>query len=317
MYHPYFRGKQYELITIRELAPLLQAAGFRPIIEPVREGLGKHPSGLEKALMAVAAYGGGAVVIVNPHHGELSGTPALTQMLNTTLALPGISAGILLKTDITMNAVMAYYNEHIAHTPVFIHAGFRDAKGLADRLGRLTKNQSHVFFESSSGKLYQKHFKDAFRVLLRDGFNRQRRNLDYDFVEPFSDLHVTYRDEGMDGFGDFLIVGDEYTDSGGPAYVVAIHLTFIDPDQDDSMQIYHFKSKRGGTQKDPAGKFKEALTEMINTLDAPGSKVLETDAVKEFRRLHQAGHFPGLGVVKKLSMGHHIETLAHYFNSAA
>jgi hypothetical protein len=311
MYHPYFRGKQYELITIRELAPLLHSAGFRPIVEPVREGLGKRPSGLEKALMAVAESGGRAIVIVNPHHGELSGTPALTQMLNTTLGLPGISAGILLRPGIPLDAVMAYYNEHIAHTPVFIHEGFRNAKGLVDRLGTLTKNQSHVFFESS-GKLYQKHFKDAFRVLLRDGFNRQRRNSDYDFVEPFSDLHVTYPDEGMDGFGDFLIVGDDYIESGGPAYVVAIHLTFIDPDQDDSMQIYHFKSKRGDTQKDPAGKFKEALTEMINTLDAPGSKVLETDAVKEFRLLHQKGHFPGLGYVKKLSMSHHIETLAHY-----
>ena len=49
MYHPYFRGKQYELITIREMAPLLKTAGFRPIIEPVREAL----SGLHKALDAV------------------------------------------------------------------------------------------------------------------------------------------------------------------------------------------------------------------------------------------------------------------------
>ena len=141
--------------------------------------------------------------------------------------------------------------------------------------------------------------------------------MDYAFVEPFSDLHVTYPEEGMDGFGDFLIVGDDYTESGGPAYAVAIHLTFIDPDQDDSMQIYHFKSKRGDTQKDPAGKFKEALTEMINTLDAPDSKVFQTDAVKEFRSLHQKGHFPGLGYVKKLSMSHHIETLANYFTAAA
>lgn len=315
MYHPYFRGKQYELITIRELAPLLHAAGFRPIVEPVREGLGKRPSGLEKALRAVSESGGKAIIIVNPHHGELSGTPALTQMLNSTLGLPGISAGILLKPDISLDVVMAYHNEYIAYSPALIHAGFSDAKGLVDRLGALTKDETHIFF-NSSGKLYQKHFKEAFRVLLRDGFNRQRRNIDYDFVEPFSDLHVTFPDEGMDGFGDFLIVGDDYSESGGPAYAVAIHLTFIDPDQDYAMQIYHFKSKRGDTQKDPAGKFKEALTEMINTLDAPGSKVLETDAVKEFRLLHRKGHFPGLGYVKKLSMSHHIETLANYFGGA-
>jgi hypothetical protein len=136
-------------------------------------------------------------------------------------------------------------------------------------------------------------------------------------VEPFSDLHATFTDEGMDGFGDFLIVGDDYSETGGPAYAVAIHLTFIDREQDDSMLIYHFKSQRQDTPTDPAGKFAEALAEMMTTLNARGSKVLETDAVKEFRMLHKQGHFPGLGYVKKLSMNHHIETLANYFHKAA
>ncbi len=121
----------------------------------------------------------------------------------------------------------------------------------------------------------------------------------------------------MDGFGDFLIVGDDYTESGGPAYAVTIHLTFIDSDQDDSMQIYHFTSKRQDTPTDPAGKFAEALEQMIKTLDAPKSKVLETEAIKEFRMLYDRRHFPGLGYVKKLSMNHHIETLADYFDKAA
>ena len=132
-------------------------------------------------------------------------------------------------------------------------------------------------------------------------------------ASPFVDAVLV----SMDGFGDFLIVGDEYSETGGPAYAVAIHLTFIDPDQDDSMQIYHFKSERQDTPQDPAGKFGEALAEMMKTLDAPESKILETNAVKEFRALHKQRHFPGLGYVKKLSMGHHIETLADYFNNIA
>ena len=116
----------------------------------------------------------------------------------------------------------------------------------------------------------------------------------------------------MDGFGDFLIVGDDFIEGGGPAYAVAIHLTFIDRDLDDAMQIYHFLSIRQDTPTDPAGKFGEALAKMIETLDKDGSKVLETAAVKEFRALHKQGHYPGLGYVKKLSMNHHIETLANY-----
>ena len=117
----------------------------------------------------------------------------------------------------------------------------------------------------------------------------------------------------MDGFGDFLIVGDDYSEGGGPAYAVAIHLTFIDPDKDDAMYIYHFVSKTKDTPTDPAGKFAEALKKLINKLDSGTSNLLETSAVKEFRELYAKGHFPGLGSVKKLSMKHHIETLADYF----
>ncbi len=313
MYHPYFRGKQYELITIRELAPLLATSGFRPIIEPVKESLG----GLQKALDAVIEAEGRAVVIVNPYHGDLSdsGEP-LTKLLQKKFAgHPGISAGILLKNDTTTAEALECYKQHSAHAPVFVHAGFTEAKSLSDKLGAPTKDKCHVFFEQYCGKLYQKHFNGFHRVLLRDGFER-KKNKDYPPVEPFSDLHATFADEGMEGFGDFLIVGDDYSETGGLAYAVAIHLTFIDPDQDDAMFIYHFTSERQDTPNDPAGKFAEALEEMMETLNKPKSKVLETKAVKEFRDLYKQGHFPGLGYVKKLSMNHHIEMLADYFSLA-
>jgi hypothetical protein len=313
MYHPYFRGKQYELITVREMAPLMARANFRPIIEPVRETL----SGLEKTLNAVADAQARAIVIVNPHHGDLSGAgESVSELLKKELfGLPGVSAGVLLKEDTTTDEALACYGAHAGHSPAFIHAGFTHAKALAKMLGSPAKDQCHIFFDRYCGKLYQKHFKGAYRVLLKDGFEK-KRNRDYDFIEPFSDLHATFPEEGMDGFGDFLIVGDDYNESGGPAYAIAIHLTFIDPDQDDAMKIYHFKSVRQDTPLDPAGKFAEALAEMIVTLDSPKSNLLETDAVQEFRALHKKGHFPGLGYVKKLSMNHHIETLANYFAKA-
>lgn len=313
MYHPYFRGKQYELITIRELAPLLKDRGFRPIIEPVKEGL----NGLEKALSAVVDAGGCAIVIINPNYGDLSasGDPLTSLLKEKFLDKPGISAGILLTQGMTTDQALKCYKAHSAHAPVLIHAGFSEAKALSERLSEPT-NKCHIFFDQYCGKLYQRHFKDSRRVLLRDGFQRRRRNKDYARLEPFSDLHATFEDEGMKGFGDFLMIGDDYIEGGGPAYAVAIHLTFIDPDQDNSMFIYHFISERQDTPTDPAGKFAEALNKMIKTLDSPRSKVLQTSAVTEFRLLHKQGHFPGLGYVKKLSMKHHIETLAHYFQTA-
>jgi hypothetical protein len=310
-YYPYFRGKQYELTTIRDLAPLIAQSGFCPIVEPVREAL----NNLHKTLRTVAERQGQAIVIVNPYYGDLADIGPLTKQLADPLALPGVSAGILLKPDMPVEKAMAYYETNAAHSPVFIHAGFSAARSLAERLGSFTKDQRHIFVEDYCGKLYQRHFHGATRILLRDGFRRQKRNSDYERLEPFSDLHVTFADEGMEGFGDFLIVGDEFSESGGPAYAVVIHLTFIDPTQDNMMRIYHFKSRQQDTPQDPAGKFAEALASMMQTLSNPGSNILETDAVREFRSLSRKRHFPGLGYIKKLSMNHHIETLADYFKN--
>lgn len=314
MYYPYFRGKQFELLCIREMARIFRRANFCPIIEPVKEAL----SGLNRALDAVVEAGGRAVVIVNPRHGDLadSGAPLSNLLRNKYLNRAGVSAGILLKQETTISEALRCIREHESHSPLLIHAGFGEAKRLADSLSAPSKNQYHVFLDKCCGKLYQKHFSGAFNVLLRDGFER-KRNRDYDLLEPFSDLHATFRDEGMDAFGDFLIVGDDYSETGGPAYAVAIHLTFIDPDKDDAMWIYHFVSERQDTPTDPAGKFAEALEKMMRVLDRRNSKILETTAVKEFRELYKEGHFPGLGYVKKLSMNHHVETLAHYFGKTA
>lgn len=314
MYHPYFRGKQYELITIREMAHVFRASDFCPIIEPVKESL----NGLQKALEALAREVANAVVVVNPEHGDHSGaSAALTQLLKDKfLILPDMSAGILLKQNTTVREALNLYREHQDQRPVFIHAGFADPKALLAGLGQQTKENRHVFFEDHCVTLYRRHFKEAHRVLLRDGF-KKKKNREYDLIENFSDLHVTYTDEGMEGFGDFLTVGDDYSETGGPAYAVAIHLTFIDSDQEDVMRIFHFKSQRQDTPLDPAGKFAEALSEMMHHIGQPNTKVLETAAVKEFRTLHARRHFPGLGYVKKLSMNHHIETLADYFKTAA
>uniref|UniRef100_A0A9E8A776 Sce7725 family protein n=1 Tax=Bosea sp. NBC_00436 TaxID=2969620 RepID=A0A9E8A776_9HYPH len=310
MYHPYFRGKQYELITIRENAKRLAEAGFLPIIEPVRETLG----GLEKALGAVCDANGKAVVVVNPHYGDHAGGGVSISALlaNGFLDKPGIGAGVLLKNGMSVGQAMSCFNTHKAHSPTLIHAGFTDGKDLADALGHDLAKVRHVFIDEDSTKLYRRHFKDGDRVLVKDGFEK-RRNRDHPDVELFSDLHVTYADDGMNGFGDFLTVGDDYSEGGGPAYAIAIHLTFIDRDADDAMFIYHFKSKRMDTPTDPAGKFAEALEKLVDAVDAPGSKIYLTEAVSEFKELKRKGHFPGLGYVKKLSLQHHIETMARYF----
>lgn len=312
MYYPYFRGKQYELITIRENIRLLKAANFVPIIEPVKESLG----GLQKALLAIKEAEAETIVIVNPFYGDHSsnGDGIATLLKEEFSDYSKISRGILLTEDLTVEDAFKLYAEFEGQDLTFIHAGFSEAKPLVETIGDDIFNIRHIFNDENCGKLYQKHFRKAKRILLRDGFER-RTNRNHPEVEFFSDLHATFDEEGMDGFGDFLIVGDDFSESGGPAYAVAIHLTFIDSDKDDEMHIHHFKSIRQDDPKDPAGKFAEALDKLFAEISRKESKILRTSAIDEFVDLHYRRHFPGLGYVKKLSMKHHIETLANYFSS--
>lgn len=307
MYFPYFRGKQFELLTIRETSHLLAASQFVPIIEPVREALG----GLQKALKAVVDQNARAIVIVNPRCGDHQEDGAGIRAALQEAGAPGsLAAGILLTSTMRVEDAVTLYEEMEDFSPVLIHSGFTDGKALSEEIGS-GAGDTNIFLDEHSGKLYRRHFANSNRILLRDGF-KKKKNADYPAVEKFSDLHVTYRDEGMIGFGDFLIVGDEYSEGGGPAYAVAIHLTYVDTESDDEMYINHFVSKSNLTPTDPAGKFSEALDALIDELDSGESKIINSGAVLEFRELHRRGHFPGLGYVKKLSMKHHIETLAAY-----
>ncbi|MFJ2543049.1 sce7725 family protein [Microbacterium sp. NPDC087589] len=312
MYYPYFRGKQYELLAVRESAGLMADASFVPVIEPVRRSL----DGLGRALDAVSDAGGQAIVIVNPRHGQLSANGAdITTFLDDNYGdNDAISAGVLLHSGVTAERATQLVDAHTAHGPALIHAGFTAPRQLAESLAEGSSTLTHLFIDDQASSLYRRHFDGGTRVLLRDGFE-QMKNADYRPVDPFSELHVTFAESGMDGHGDFLTVGDRFTEGGGPAYAVAIHLSYIDPDNDDAMYIYHFVSDSNDTPSDAAGKFEEALAKVVAAFDDDDSKLLETSAAGEFRSLHARRHYPGLGYVKKLSMKHHIETLADYHSS--
>jgi hypothetical protein len=309
MYYPYFRGKQNELLTIRECAQLMVQEQFVPIIEPVKESFG----GLSKTLSSIIDIGGHAVVVVNPRYGDHSNNgDSIVELLNNDFIQENISVGILLSEKMSVNDALKYCNSYSERHITLIHAGFTEAKTLADLLGWEACEMRHVFFEESCGKLYQKHFRTGERILLRDGFEKRSNKL-HPHVEFFSDIHATFMDEGMNGFGDFLIVSDDSSETDLPAYAVAIHLTFIDRNKDNGMYIHHFISNSQDDPTDPAGKFAKELDKLVEEVIRPDTKIFRSDAVMEFLKLHEMKRFLGLAHVKKLSMKHHIETLVNYF----
>lgn len=313
LYYPYFRGKQYDLITIREQSGLIAASGFIPIIEPVKEAT----NGLKRTLESLTVNDGSAIVILNPDNGfyKDDNTNPIHDMLKEDFKGYGnFIVGILLVEQTNLSDVEAIIKGHLGRSIAFIHAGFSTPKLLLEIDIPHETRITHIFIDEYCGKLYRKHFVGKNRVLIKDGFKKRAANKLHPEIEPFSDLHITYTEESVDGFGDFLIVGDDYTENGGPAWSVAIHITFIDPENDDEMFIYHFKSDRNDTRTDLAGKFLEALEKLVAKVNESETKIYRTDAILEFIKLRELKHFPGLGYVKKLSMQHHIETMARYLS---
>jgi hypothetical protein len=310
MYYPYFRGKLNELIVVRDQAELLAASNICPIIEPVKTST----NGLVRAFEAIAEAGGSATLVINPEHGEFkSRSDLVSEFFNSKLSeIEDIRVGILLDEDISLVDISKILRRHENLPITLIHAGFnKDAQSLLDLIEDGVE-LNHVFLDNKSSSRYRRRFMDHWRVLIRDGFEKMP-NKSYPDVEFYSDLHLEYSESmNLNGFGDYLIVGDGYSDSGGPAWAVAIHLTFLDSDKEDEMHVFHFKSDRFDTPTDSPGKFAEALDKLVAEVNREGSMILKTSAVKEFLALHERKHFPGLGYVKKLAMQHHIETMAEY-----
>lgn len=288
----------------------MKAAAFVPVIEPVKEST----SGLARAVEAISEADGRAVLVANPQHGSYQTDPGpVEQFFAVELAdHMNIEAGIILSDSTPIDRVLAMCDQHQNRPITLIHAGFSDARALTEALGASLNEMRHIFWDGLFGKLYQRHFRDAEKILLKDGF-QVRPNREHPPVEFFSDLHITYVDENMQGFGDFLIVGRSYTDTGGPAYAVAIHITYIDPAKENTMFVHHFVSERKDTPADPAGKFAEALRKLVREVERPDSCIVRGEAMEEYLELNRTGHYPGLGYVKKLSMKHHLETLAAFF----
>jgi hypothetical protein len=306
MYYPYFRGKQFELIILRDKAEFIKENKIHAIIEPVKNSFGQ----LTKAVKSLEEAKADFTLIVNP---KASSTDFSSKQIMDEIICKECdkhcNIGVILQSDKDVRLLSELLKEYKDKNFTLIHFGY-DNPGEVKKLIENKKNvKTNVFIDGLSGKLYQRNFVGSKRVLIRDGFIVQR-NADYPSNEHFSDLHATFRDEGMDGFGDFLIVGDEYSETGGPAHAVAIHLTYLNKDED--MYIYHFVSDTNGSPLDPAGKFLEALDKMIRKASDENSMIFKSPAFIEYENLYKIQHYPGLGLVKKLSMLHHMELIADY-----
>lgn len=306
MYFPYLRGKQFELIALRELSELMssQSDKISPIIEPVKDS-----STLKSTLKELVEKNINFNFIINPRVGNLINSfNELIEVLEENLnGYTNFQLGIIVDKT-TQQGISELFdftnNISLNHNGFTLIHNSEIEETAIEQLNSNLDIKFNLIYFSKTSRRYYREFNPETRVSLDDYFRKLDRNSDYLQVpvSDFSEEFKYYTDDNFVGFSDFLTIGDIYSESGFLPRAVAIHLSYI---ENDKIKIRHFTSDSNQDSSDIGGKFAEALQKLINWCDE--SNIDETEGIRIFRDLHNRGHFPGLGSLKKISTINHIE----------
>lgn len=309
MYHPFLRGKQFDLIALREMVSFVKDSNsISPIIEPVKE----TTVTLEKTIRCLIDSQLNFSLVLNPQVGDLKTERTSIEVIKNVVGdYKNYQPAVIVdrKSDLEYLQKIILKND-FKNVLIICQDIPSEEDEFFNFLSRIEPSFVAIDDSISSKRLLRRLKKiDVPKITLTDSFNVQRRNVDYSSVteEFFSDEHLFYEDENFVGFSDFLTIGKGYSDSGFLPYAVAIHITY--KDDNGEFWIRHFVSDRNEDTTDVAGKFGEALQKLIEFID---ERNITTAASNSFRMLFEKGDYPGLGTLKKLSILHHLELVHNY-----
>lgn len=304
MYFPIIRGRQYDLLALRELqTENLLSKKVVPIIEPI-----KMSSTLLSTIKNFEDKARELIVIVNPKVGSFIGElgiPSVYEQYKNMMSCDSIIVGHYLNLNskkellqlqeefkVNLEELVIMHTER-KHVPIY---------------KEIFSEENARFNVIPSDTSFKRQMRGEKLIGLSDKFNKLSRNADYsDLVsEFFSEEHLFFKDEGYQGFSDYSIVGEEYIEGGFAPYAVAIHI--VHPDEEGALEIMHFVSDSNEDISDPAGKFSEALEKLIDWYEVfKEDERMKTLAMKKFLQYYKEGTYPGLATLKKLSIMHHLE----------
>lgn len=299
MYFPILRGKQNELLALRELLDeKVLSTKILPIIEPVK------PSTTFKILLEKFSENNRKIAVIqNSTVADYKGfnNEKINQIKSENTFVPALVLGNNEDSDFSKFSnvnKMAIIDEK---------SDFDDSSVINSKM--------YLVIEPNNGFLLRK-LKDntSFLVEMHDQFNKKDRNVDYinKLDELFSTKHLYYQDAGYYGFSDYSIIGKDYSDSGFAAKAVAIHLVYFD--DDNKLRVHHFVSDSNDDRQNPASKTHEALSKLMDFVSDPSfdMKKNSSKSIEEFKELYNNDRYPGLGYIKKLSIKHHFEIMGGY-----
>lgn len=303
MYYPYLRGKQFELLALREFAEANpNVEHIVPIIEPVKSSF----NGLRTAMTVMSREGMTFALVVNPNEGDFrrSGRDAF------------LSAFPHEEHDGWVPALLFNGNEEEIVSTIERYALkdvmiiFKDGMDVNNyKLSFLADGNVKYIVngepDSENAKRYVSSLSGKKLIRLDDNFKVQRRNVDYENRpdEPFTENHRTFASHGFSGFADYTSLPKDFIDGGMLPYAVAIHLTY--ERTSDEIYIHHFVSDTNDDQSNVGRKFMEAAVKVRDFFENKP----KTPSIDELISILEQERYPGLGFLKKLSVKNHLELI--------
>ncbi len=306
MYFPYLRGKQNELLALRELLENnLLSEKIIPIIEPI-----KASPTLRILLTQFQDQNRSIAVIQNT---ELVNYQCFEDTDIAELKKQDFFIPAFLLDDRDEASIQALNNSSNQYKMGIINS-------RSEFSNPMLLKQPNVFslIEIDNRAAVRSLKGDASRPIeLHDQFTKLMRNSDYSRNEDelFSQEHLYYADDGYSGFSDFSVIGEDYSESGFAPYAIAVHLVYFD--RTNSLRVHHFVSNSNDDISDPAGKLHEALGKLISWVSDPrkfDAARNSSSALDSLMNIFQNGSYPGLGVIKRLSIEHHLEIMGNFLD---
>ena len=311
MYYPFLRARQFELITLRELATDGATQGcIIPILEPVKLIF----NNLNLAYKVFEERKQTVYFIVNPAVGELIGDNVhfldYLNGLNSKIVLPAfhyrnnseyITQSI---NKYKLNQCMLICKNDISENDL----GF---KTLAELPNVTIINVQEAPFRNRNLRTFIQRLNKTY-IRLDDLFEKQARNSAFLNIEEhlFSEEQKYYLEDNFNGFSDFTVLPSEYSDGGSTPRAVVIHLTYIN--HQNQIMIRHFTSESNDSIANIQGKFAEAAKKAVGYCRL---NHLTNSAIVELENYFDEQHYPGLGTVKKLSIKNHLLIISDYLKN--
>ncbi len=317
MYYPYLKGRQYELLALKEL---VEQALITPLIIPIIEPI-KASSTLCNTLQAFVDINRKVISVWHPassdFHQDLNrinkdaDAAKLAQRVIDTLHDPRINKGIEI-TQHSLDIITKWEGRNFSRDNWAVICNNYDMLDVYDSL--YTNIQPLCVIIPDDSAFRRRVRRNRNKILVDDKFQKQLRNVDYinNIDEFFSADHLYFLEEGFSGFSDYSIVGNYEATSGFAPKAVAIHIVYLDKN-DDTLRIRHFVSDSNEDIQNTAKKFYEAVTKLVIWCESESPEM--TCGLNEFIRHYENGTYPGLGVVKKLSIMHHLELVSNHLTS--